>query len=154
MIKETSLISHKKIQQYKNKAASMLYEGLFLLRASCRRCLKYYYNLKLCSFLLVETKISIQSFNRYLLSYIVAKSYKLSKQPIYFGLIICTTSVKYIFLASKPFENFLTKPAFSIFFALEMMGLIKKQKRLMKFNALASVKKQKLQNVTKQLQSH
>lgn len=151
MIKEKSLISHKKIQQYKNKAAGMLYEGLFLSKVSCYRCLKYYYNLKLCSFLLVETKISIQSFSRYLFFYIVAKLYKLSKQPIYFGLIICTTSVKYIFLASKLFENFLTKPTFSIFFALEMMGLINKQKRLMKSNALAS---EKLRNVTKQLQSH
>lgn len=151
MIKEKSLISHKKIQQYKNKAAGMLYKGLFLSKTSCRHCLKYYYNLKLCSFLLVETKISIQSFSRYLLSYIVAKLYKLSKQSIYFGLIICTTSVKYIFLALEPFENFLTKPAFSIFFALEMMGLINKQKRLMKSNALASVKKQKLRNMTKQL---
>ena len=115
MIKEKPLISHKRVQQYENKAAGVLHKGLFLSRASCRRCLGYRYNLGLCSLLLVETKIPVRSFSRDSLSYMVAESYK---SPERFGLVICTTSVKYIFLAPEPFENFLTEPAFSIFFAL------------------------------------
>lgn len=118
MIKEKPLISHERVQQYENKAAGVLHEGLFLSRASCRRRLGYRYNLGLCSLLLVETKIPVRSFSRDSLSYMVAESYKSPERPIHFGLVICTTSVKYIFLAPEPFENFLTEPAFSIFFAL------------------------------------